>query len=393
MQTSPLPSSEAQALTPSPPDTKPAWARPHTFFLISVAVSIAGLFLGVLLVNESNSFGSDRAWDLLCFAPMFLAGIAAVFFGLVALVRMWRAEPRAPFLRFAFLATATLLVGGFYGFYGWVIVFSSTLSVSRGRQLRRFGRLLLPRLQTGDTWSTQPVAKDPTLEQIPAQLRGPLAAQWRENGRTEHASVAACARLTLDLMALGAPPKLLQDAQRDAQDEIRHAELCFSLANGLDGRPERPAPFPQAARARTLSRFRSVALAQLAVDSLVDGALHEGVSARVIAKLAQRAEHPEIRALLKTLAADEGRHCAHGWDVVEWCLEQGGAPVVRALRGALAGVPARMHSPVPEAAQAGGWERFGITGRALEDTEYAKARADLFRRVERLCAAPQLAAA
>ena len=137
----------------------------------------------------------------------------------------------------------------------------------------------------------------------------------RSGGRTagtEHASVAAFARLTLDLLALGAPPELLASAQRDALDEIRHTELCFSLARAIDGKSESPGPFAEASRARTLPRTLSLALAKLAVDSLVDGALHEGVSARIVSKLARQCEVPAITDALRLIAADEGRHAAHG---------------------------------------------------------------------------------
>ncbi len=89
-------------------------------------------------------------------------------------------------------------------------------------------------------------------------------------------------------------------------------DIVFGLARAIDGCVQSPGAFPEAARARTLSRSRTLALAQLAVDSLVDGALHEGVSARIIAKLARRCEAPAIQVILKEIAADEGRHARHG---------------------------------------------------------------------------------
>jgi hypothetical protein len=219
-----------------------------------------------------------------------------------------------------------------------------------------------------------------------------VAAQWRENGRTEHASVAAFARLTLDLMALGAPPALVPAANRDALDEIRHTEICFSLARALDGKGESPSAFPEASRARTLPASRTLALAALAVDSLVDGALHEWVSARVIGRLVRRCEQPQIRAVLKEIAADEGRHAAHGWDVVAWCLAEGGSAVADALRGALKALPREARSPLPEAAWDGAWERLGIHGHALAKQEFAAGRAALVRRVERMLGDAQPAA-
>jgi hypothetical protein len=263
--------------------------------------------------------------------------------------------------------------------YGAITTLFASANFARGRQLRRFGRVLLPKVVRGADWI------DDTLELDGAALAPPgVGAQWRENGRTEHASVASFARLTLDLMALGAPPALVTSANQDALDEIRHTEACFALAHALDGKRESPGPFPEAQRVSTLSRLRSVALAELAVLSLIDGALHEGVSARIIAKLARRAQHPKIIAVLKQIAADEGRHAAHGWEVVEWCLEQGGLPVAHALSGALRVLPERMSASLPEPAVGGAWEAWGIHGASLERDEYAAARADVVQRVTRL---------
>jgi hypothetical protein len=272
-------------------------------------------------------------------------------------------------------------------------------SGGRGRQLRRFGRVLLPTLQPGDAWSRGHAPVD-----VDASVRDALAARWRENAKTEHASVAAFARLTLDLVALGAPPELLASAQSDGLDEIRHAQLCLALATAIDGRHVSPSPFPAALRARTLPRTRTLALAALAVDSLVDGALHEGVSARVIARLARTAKVPAIRELLARLAADEGRHAANGWHVVEWCAREGGAPVVRALEGAVRMLPSMPASPVtaprapagthiaaPHAPEDGSWERWGIPGHSLEAEEYANARAHVARRVSALSVAAHVA--
>ena len=260
--------------------------------------------------------------------------------------------------------------------FGMLIAYVSTVSFSRGRQLRRFGRVLLPDLRTSPDWATSEMTL--SAENAPAGL----ADQWRENGKTEHASVAAFARLTLDLMGLGAPPALIAAANRDALDEIRHTELCFSIARGLDGKSVSPGPFPQAQRVATLPRSRRLALAKLAVDSLVDGALHEGVSARIIAKLAQRCEVPAIRAALKEIAADEGRHAAHGWTVVSWCLAEGGRPVGNALLGAIRTLPREMRSELPLGAAEGGWERWGIHGHRLESDEYAAALAHVIERVQ-----------
>lgn len=265
---------------------------------------------------------------------------------------------------------------------GALLTLLSTVRFERGRQLRRRGRAQLPPVVPDGGWAHLAMGVPESAD------RAALAAEWRANGRTEHASVAAFAQHTLELMSLGAPPRLIRAAQDDALDEIRHAELCFSLARALDGRHASPGPFPAALRMSASPRApRPIALAKLACGSLVDGALHEGLSARVIARLARRVEVPAIRALLQELARDEGRHAAHGWDVVEWCLAEGGAPVAAALSGALRALPREVSSKRPAAAMDGTWEPFGIHGHALEVEQYGRTRADVLARGERLVAA------
>ena len=342
-----------------------------------LGLSFAALGVSIAVSAVSNSVAPVTLGALLS----ALLAFAGAGYGVVAAVKgMSAAQGAAGIAGSVALGVINLGMTGL----GALTALVSTMSFTRGRQIRSGGTILLPPVEPGDAWtgaglsSAGPVAIIDTDDDA---VRDALAAQWRENGRTEHASVAAFARLTLDLMALGAPPELVADTNRDGLDEIRHTELCFGLARAIDGRVESPGAFPEAARARPLSRTRVLALAELAVDSLVDGALHEGVSARIIAKLARRCEAPAIQAILKEIAADEGRHARHGWDVVRWCLNEGGEPVARALEGALRGLPKTMVSPIVEAARDGSWERWGIMGEELETEEHDATRVDLERRV------------
>lgn len=360
--------------------------RAIQLLVAAIAMIFVSFFIGTVFRAIGTDFGARLLW-IVSFGAVPILALCGVASGIVSLVQRVR-SPLGAHLGFTITVLVAVLANGFMSLVGAVFTFFATGHFSRGRQLRRFGRVLLPPVRAGGAFAQVPLGV--TVED---SLRPALAAQWRENGRTEHASVAAFARLTLDLMALGAPPALLSAANRDALDEIRHTELCFSLARALDGKSEGPAAFPEASRARTLPATRTLALAALAVDSLVDGALHEGVSARVIAKLARRCEEPQIRAVLKEIAADEGRHAAHGWDVVQWCLAEGGSAVADALHGALQALPRTMRSPLPGAAEDGGWEKFGIHGRALEVEEFASTRADLVRRMERMIGDQQASAA
>ena len=117
----------------------------------------------------------------------------------------------------------------------------------------------------------------------------------------------------------------------------------------------------------------------------VEGVLHEGVSARIVARLAKTCVVPGIQTVLKEIAADEGKHSAHAWDVVQWCWQEGGMSVESALRGAVLsfGGSTRSHSSMDTAAD-GTLEPFGIPGVKMVAEESLKARRELVLRVEHL---------
>ena len=357
---------------------RPLWrlASDRAFRMFGLGFAGAALFIAATFFTGGNRY-VVLAFGGLCTALFAIGAGRAV----VALLRMRKAQTPVPAKAVALVVAFPFLVGGFFSFLGAAVTLLSTMGFARGRQLRRHGKILLPPVEAGGLWAHLPLQASAS-----EALRDALAARWRENGRTEHASVAAFARLTLDLMVLGAPPSLIEAANRDAKDEIRHTELCFSLARALDGKTESPGAFRGAQYARSLPASRTLALARLAVDSLVDGALHEGVSARVLARLTRRCEEPTVREALRELAADEGRHAAHGWDVVEWCLAEGGQPVAHALRGAINALPEQINSDLPPGAREGEWERHGIHGAALEAEEHARAREGLVRRVSAITA-------
>jgi hypothetical protein len=298
------------------------------------------------------------------------AGLAFVCFLAPAILVYRPSTPQTRVQQIELLALGAIGVSAFVTTLGFVTLFS------RGRQLRRRGSVLLPELESSDDWSKIQVRK--TVH--PNAL---VASAWRENGRTEYASVAAFAQLTLDLMSLGAPPRLLADAQQDALDEIRHAQRCFSLAQSFDGNALSPAPFPQAQKTRSLPPTRTLALCRVAIDSLLEGALLEGYSARVIARLVLSCQHAPTVEVLKELAADEGRHSRHGWDVLEWCLEEGGLSVAQALRGASLGLPSETNET------RSGWtesECHGIPSAALEREVYAEVLKYTQQRIELMTA-------
>ena len=94
---------------------------------------------------------------------------------------------------------------------------------------------------------------------------------------------------------------------------------------------------------------------------------------------------PQIRETLTELAADEGRHAAHAWHVVQWCAREGGAPVAHALLGATRALAEHPQLGVTEGSVR---RRLGAVGhpgaKTSREEEYAAAKANVVRRVDAL---------
>src|SRR5579883_1028152 len=198
----------------------------------------------------------------------------------------------------------------------------------QGRPLRVRGKIQRPRVTSGRSWHD---SLAPELASLPARTRERLAAEWLRDARDEHASIAAFARLSLDLLALGAPPELLTRTHQAAQDEVEHARACFTLASRYRGESLDPGIFPEASAAPAPGRTRIDRLRRLAQESLEDGCFGEGTAAAVAAHAAQGTQDPVVREVLAKIATDESRHAELGWAVLAWCVEVGGPAVVGTL--------------------------------------------------------------
>lgn len=192
-----------------------------------------------------------------------------------------------------------------------------TIPFSRGRAHRRRGAAKVPTDTANDAW-----LDDATLQHVieaPTEQREALATAWRAMAATETASVAAFASFAQQLLALGAPSRFVEDAHRDAIDEIAHARVCYAMATRFDGRARGPAAFPAAA----WPTDHAPSFLRLARDTLRDGCVFEGASARVAEELAALdGGRADTRRALATIAVDEARHAAHAWEVLAWARAQ-----------------------------------------------------------------------
>lgn len=165
----------------------------------------------------------------------------------------------------------------------------------------------------------------PVLDRAFTPLRARIAEAWRQDAQAEHASVAAFARATLELMAVGAPPELLEGCQRAALDEIDHARRCFALAATYGGEEIEPDGLPALAPRRT-------DLSRLAADTFAEGCVGESIAALVAERALRHCLDPAVRDALATIAADEARHAALAWATLRWAVDHGGDAVRDAVR-------------------------------------------------------------
>ncbi len=205
------------------------------------------------------------------------------------------------------------------------------------------GALVLAEVEPRGDWRA-PLATGPAPPAV--------AAHWLEVARMEHASVAAFASLSLDLLALGAPADLIAGAHAAALDEIEHARLAFALVSSYSGRDIGPGPLPNAPRSLDASRTL--------LETLRDGCVGEALAALEARAAAARASDPAARAALERIADDEERHAELAFRILAW-LARSRPELARALEDVRV-------APGPRRADDDrGHEAFGVLGGAALD--------------------------
>ncbi|TNE88143.1 MAG: ferritin-like domain-containing protein [Deltaproteobacteria bacterium] len=201
----------------------------------------------------------------------------------------------------------------------------------KGRVVRIGGKTRAAPALRGHGWRDEAL---PDLDGLTLYERTVAGEAWQISARLEHAAVAAFAELTQLLLAAGAPSDLVERSQIASLDEVRHARRCFALASAYFGEPLTPGPFAELAGRPPIEADREALLVRLAVGSLRDGAVGEGVAALTATHAAESAEDPVIAETLRTIAREEAEHAELGWAVVRWTLAEGGLAVAEALDAA-----------------------------------------------------------
>jgi hypothetical protein len=200
-----------------------------------------------------------------------------------------------------------------------------------GRPFLVEGSARLANVEPTNTWlAANGAAPDCSL--LNTEQRWQLAQVWAELGLMEHASIAAFARFTLQLLSVGAPAELVEQSQRALADELLHAQICFGLASAYAGEPIGPGPLP------TEHALDLSSLEDIAALTLHEGCVGETIAALEASEALARATEPAVRAALTRIEADERRHAELGWRFVTWAVRAGGASVQRRIQRELAGI-------------------------------------------------------
>jgi hypothetical protein len=178
-------------------------------------------------------------------------------------------------------------------------------------------------------WTT-PDFDRAVLGALDGAVRKKIAEEWLADAQMEHASVASFARFTMDLLAFGAPPDLVEDAQHAGLDEVAHTRLCFAVASLYAGAVYGPGPLDLAGVGP------SSTLTEAALAAFHEGCIGETTAALLAGERACAAESAELRAVYERIAEDESRHAELAFRFVAWAIAEGGDEVRKALSATFA---------------------------------------------------------
>jgi hypothetical protein len=161
-----------------------------------------------------------------------------------------------------------------------------------------------------DWTETLPAIGD--LGTLTEEQRATVARHFVEAALMEHASIAAFARFSLQLLALGAPSDLLMETARAMADETQHARLCFGLAERYGLRAVAPG------RLDVTGALGEVDLLDVVEMVTLEGCIGESSAALEAAWAAEAAVDPVVKEALAGIAEDEARHAALAFRFVAW---------------------------------------------------------------------------
>lgn len=196
-----------------------------------------------------------------------------------------------------------------------------------GRPFLVAGEARTATLQETHDWSSVIAVASPA--DLSAAERVLIGEHWARAALMEHASIAAFARFTLQLLHLGAPRELIEQSQRAMLDETDHSKRCFELASRYLGAAVGPTALPMD------DALAHNDLASVTLMAFVEGCVGETVATLEARAALEQASDPLVRSALERIAEDEQRHAELAWRFVRWALAQGHGSLAASLTAQL----------------------------------------------------------
>lgn len=169
-------------------------------------------------------------------------------------------------------------------------------------------------LAARDDWRLRSIDQLAGGEDVAETLVHALALAWADTALEAHAAIGAYARFTLQLMSLGAPPRLINGAAQAMQAEVAHAQACFSLARRYAGRDVGPGPLPVAPHQRESDLTSSV------LSAVQRGCIQEAVSALSAREALEHCQDGDAREVLVSRQELKAQQAQLAWRFVAWAL-------------------------------------------------------------------------
>jgi hypothetical protein len=209
----------------------------------------------------------------------------------------------------------------------------------------------------------------PRLESIDRQLALELSQEWTRMALMEHASIAAFARFSLQLLSLGAPPELLERATSAMADETKHAKACFALASAYAAKPVGPGLLS------IDDSLNGTSLEEIVLNTIREGCIGETVAAIEAREAAAHAADPALKQLLSVISEDETKHAELAFRFVQWALTLGDVKLEAAVRREISALEreGQHHFDAPTSAAHARWLEHGVVPELLRQVIRAQA--------------------
>lgn len=158
----------------------------------------------------------------------------------------------------------------------------------------------------------EPSCVAPGCVELSPSERARIATHYVRAALMEHASIAAFARFTLQLLALGAPASLVQQSVAATADEERHTRACFALAARYSQAAMTAGPLDVSG---ALDDADLLTVVRLVID---EGCAGESIAALEAHAAADLATDASVKQALSEIAGDEARHADLAFRFVAW---------------------------------------------------------------------------